>query len=329
MAAGSRVKWPAGPSRPRVRRTWTWTSVVACVAAVTVYAGSAASASPSAVGEGLGSLEAKVVRDAPAGVVSLGDSYSSGLGVGTYDDDCDRTPQSWGMLIFDDDVSASDRLTLACSGADIAEVYDQLEELERLGGTGGRLITLTVGGNDIGFASELANCFVPFVGCDSREAVLRAEIEALVDPLTDLYRAVQAAAPGDEVIVGGYPLLVPDPAVRDSCRALTPLLTTAEREMIRRLGTALNQVIDEAATAAGVRSAGAHLETTFDGREACANGPDDWINGLKLSWPFGGTEEEWEKRWGIAATFVRDSFHPNAAGQRGYADAFAQVWSRS
>jgi hypothetical protein len=78
----------------------------------------------------------------------------------------------------------------------------------------------------------------------------------------------------------------------------------------------------------GARSAGAHLEDVFDGHEACANGPDDWLNGLKLSWPFGADEEELEKQWDVVATFVRDSFHPNSGGQRGYAEAFTQVWGQ-
>jgi lysophospholipase L1-like esterase len=264
---------------------------------------------------------------APTGVVSLGDSYSSGLGAGGYDDDCDRTSQAWGMAIFEDDVSPEDRLLLACSGAQIDDVYDQLDELADSGGSGGRLITLTVGGNDIGFAGELANCFVPFVGCAGRESILMSRIDALVEPLTELYLDVQAAAPGDVLIVGGYPLLVPDPDVRSNCRALTPLLSTAERQMIRRLGVALNQAIDEAATAAGVRSAGAQLETAFDGHEACANGPDDWLNGLKLGSTSNEPDEDApQTRWDAFASFVRESFHPNGAGQAGYAQAFTAVW---
>jgi lysophospholipase L1-like esterase len=325
MAEDSRAEASVSVRRRAGR---AWTTLAGLVVAVLLLPPSVAASSPAAMTDGLEKPVARVVRDAPAGVVSLGDSYSSGLGVGSYDDDCDRTSQAWGMLIFDDAELPSGRVMLACSGADVDDVYDQLEELKAIGGAGGRLITLTVGGNDIGFASELANCFVPFVGCDSREAALMAEIEALVDPLTQLYLDVQAAAPGDELIVGGYPLLVPDPGVRDRCRALTPLLTRAEREMIRRLGVALNRVIDEAETAAGARSAGAHLEEVFDGHEACANGPDDWLNGLKLSWPFGADEEELEKQWDVVATFVRDSFHPNSGGQRGYAEAFTQVWGQ-
>ncbi|WP_158542650.1 GDSL-type esterase/lipase family protein [Phytoactinopolyspora halophila] len=302
----------------------------------------AATLAPSSRGE-IDPPRVRIRRNPPAGVVSLGDSYSSGLGVGEYDDDCDRTPQAWGMLIFSDEIAPSDRQLLACSGATISDVYDQLDDLEGGDGPGERLITLTVGGNDIGFAGELARCFVPLVGCASREDVLADRIDALVEPLRQLYLDVQDAAPADTLIVGGYPLLVPDPDVRSRCRALTPLLSTEERQMIRRLGGALNEAIEEAATAAGVQSAGSQLEETFDGHEACANEPGDWLHGLKLSWPASADEaaaleaelsadleedREAELRWSVVGTFVRDSFHPTVEGQFGYAEAFTRVWSQ-
>ncbi|WP_129667422.1 GDSL-type esterase/lipase family protein [Phytoactinopolyspora endophytica] len=330
----------------RAHRSWVMKAVALGAAAVMLLPAGSAVASSGAHDGADQQPVAEVSREAPTGVVALGDSYSSGLGTEAYEDDCDRTQQAWVWLIFADDVPASERTLLACSGAVIDDVYDQVDELEAVSGAGGRLITVTVGGNDVGFANELANCFVPFVSCTNREDAIMAEINALANPLTELYLAVQSAAPGDELIVGGYPFLVPDPDVRSSCSALTPLLSSPERQMIRRLGSALNEVTEEAASAAGVRSAGTQLEQVFDGHEACANGPDDWLNGLKLGRSSGvdntsageqATEAasddpddpEFEPYWDIISDFVRDSFHPNAAGQAGYADAFASVWGSS
>lgn len=275
--------------------------------------------------------------DVPSAVIALGDSYSSGLGSGGYQDDCDRTPQAWVHLLFGGEVS--DRTLLACSGATIPDVAGQVGQLAQLPGAGDRLITVTVGGNDAGFADELVNCLVSIVSCTSRETALTARIEALHQPLVELYDSIQAAAPGDEVIVGGYPLLVPDPAVRGNCPALTGLLSTSERQMIRRLGVLLNDVVDEAAAAAGVRSASAQVESTFVGHEACANGLDDWLYGLKISWRDSAAAEtpapsetpspSFHARWAIASSFVRDSFHPTVAGQAGYASAFEAAWAGS
>lgn len=287
-------------------------------------------------------------NDVPTGVVAMGDSYSSGLGTGDYLDDCDRTTNAWGHLIFGDAVT--ERALLACSGAALPDMPAQLSALTALDdAAGGRLITLTVGGNDVGFADELINCLTSFVSCTEREPVLLARVDALVTPLAALYDEIEAAAPGDELIVGGYPYLVPDPAVRSDCPALTNLLSVSERQMIRRVGAALNDAIDEAAALAGVRSAASSLETVFDGHEACGNDPQDWLWGLKLTWPWdaagrsaaaaaGATpapqpEGEtsatvFDPQWDIVAGFVSDSFHPNPAGHAGYAEAFEQVWAQ-
>ena len=296
-------------------------------------------AAPASAGSASAAPETAAESSAPAAVVTLGDSYSSGLGAGDYQDDCDRTPRAWGNIIFGDAVT--DRTLLACSGAQIPQVRAQIEQLAELPGEpGGRLITLTVGGNDVGFADELINCLTPFVSCLNREAVISERIDALHDPLVDVYTSIQAAAPGDEVIVGGYPMLVPDPGVRSDCSALTGLLSSAERQMIRRLGVELNDAIDAAADAAGVRSAGTELEQVFDGHEACANGADDWLYGLKLSWPSAADgltatpeaqgepspSSSYEQQWEVVAGFVSNSFHPTVAGQAGYASAFEQVW---
>lgn len=273
--------------------------------------------------------------EVPAAVIALGDSYSSGLGAGGYTNDCDHTPHAWGSTIFGDAVT--ERTLLACSGASIADVALQVEQLAALPGEpGGRLITVTVGGNDIGFADELVNCLLSFLSCTRREEELAERIDGLRRPLAELYRSIQDVAPGDEIIVGGYPMLVPDPAVREDCSALTGLLSVRERQMIRRLGVALNDVIDRAAADAGVPAVSSELEELFDGHEACSNGPDDWLYGVKLSWPTGDEQgdgpsgatvaESDRGRWSMVVSLVKDSFHPNLAGQAGYAQAFEDTW---
>jgi len=265
---------------------------------------------------------------APTAVVTLGDSYSSGLGSGGYYNDCDNTPNAWGNLIFSETVTS--RTMLACSGATIPTVQGQVDQLAGLPSNGNRLVTVTVGGNDAGFADELVNCFLS--NCTRNRAVLESRIDGLVGPLTSLYDEIQAAAPGDRVLVGGYPLLVPDPDVRGWCYALTFLITSAERDMIRDLGVRLNDVIDRAAAAAGVTSVTTDLEVRFTGHEACQNSSRDWIYGLSLSGGFGASGQQPAGpviasggRYGVQADFVRDSFHPTRRGQQAYADSFEAV----
>ncbi|WP_157987436.1 SGNH/GDSL hydrolase family protein [Jiangella endophytica] len=308
----------------RSPRSIARTAVTLCVAAV-VLVGAALGAAADA-----SATETAEAADTPSAVITLGDSYSSGLGAGGYVDDCDRTPQAWNNLIFGGDVT--DRTLLACSGARIAEVTQQVQQLATIPGAGDRLITVTVGGNDAGFADQLVNCLVSFLSCTRREAELTTLINSLHQPLVQLYDAVQAAAPGDEVIVGGYPMLVPDPAVRSDCPALTGLLSDSERQMIRRLGVLLNDVIDNAAAEAGVESASDEVASIFDGHEACANAAGDWLYGLKISWsadnePTIASASPYQPQWDVASSFVRDSFHPTVNGQAGYADAFEEAWA--
>jgi hypothetical protein len=300
-----------------------------------------ATAGPDARGTASAEIGVRSAEDIPAAVISLGDSYSSGLGAGSTIDDCDRTSRAWGLTIFGSAVT--DRTLLACSGAGIPEVAGQVEQLAALPRKPGTaLITVTVGGNDIDFTKEIIICLTPFVSCLEREPTLTARINDLHEPLVDLYRSIQAAAPGDEIIVGGYPLLVPDPDVRPNCSALTHLLSPAERHMIRRLGAALNDAIDGAAQEAGVLSAASRLEEVFDGHEACDNRSGDWLYGLKFSLlsqsnrsrqnPPNADESslpiwEYRPRWDIIVSFIKASFHPNDAGQAGYAHAFERAWA--
>ncbi|WP_147375459.1 SGNH/GDSL hydrolase family protein [Jiangella rhizosphaerae] len=312
----------------RSPRSIARTAVTLGVAAVVLVGAAIGAAADASATE-----TAEAADDVPSAVVTLGDSYSSGLGAGGYLDDCDRTPQAWNNLVFGNAVT--DRTLLACSGAAIPDVAQQVQQLAAIPGAGDRLITVTVGGNDAGFADELVNCLVSFVSCTRREAELSALISGLHQPLVQLYDAVQAAAPGDEVIVGGYPMLVPDPAVRSDCPALTGLLSTSERQMIRRLGMLLNDVIDGAAAEAGVESASDEVAAVFDGHEACANAPGDWLYGLKISWtdsteptaPATASASPYRPQWDIVSSFVRDSFHPTVNGQAGYAVAFEEAWA--
>lgn len=314
----------------RSPRSLTRTAVTLCVAAVVLVGAALGAAADASATE----TTAESAADTPSAVITLGDSYSSGLGAGGYVDDCDRTPQAWNNLIFGGAVT--DRTLLACSGAAIPELTQQVQQLAAIPGAGDRLITVTVGGNDAGFADELINCLTSFFSCTRREAELTTLINSLHQPLVQLYDSVQAAAPGDEVIVGGYPMLVPDPAVRDDCPALTGLLSDSERQMLRRLGVLLNDVIDNAAAEAGVESASDEVAAVFNGHEACANASGDWLYGLKISWtdstePTTATAtaggSPYQPQWDIVSSFVRDSFHPTVNGQAGYADAFEEAWA--
>ncbi len=144
--------------------------------------------------------------DAPEGPVSwlsTGDSYSSGEGVFGNEGPCAQSPNAWGPL-------TADRLTMnygwtispkaftACSGALVEGFFNptDLPSLYEWGLAQGvpqrvDVITLSFGGNDVGFAEILEDCIIvpdswvdfAFVsGCDVSEVDIQDRINALLDP---------------------------------------------------------------------------------------------------------------------------------------------------
>lgn len=99
-------------------------------------------------------------------VLVLGDSYSSGEGAGDYEPNsdqvtCHRSPHAYAGV-----VGGTGTKVIACSGAVAADLYGNVDF-----GSGGQLskltdaenpdvVFLTIGGNDIGFAGVVEQCFL-------------------------------------------------------------------------------------------------------------------------------------------------------------------------
>ena len=221
---------------------------------------------------------------------ALGDSYSSGVGTLSHIPDkstnpCYRTSYSYGALLFRyaDELNKLDTfINATCSGAVTYDIVRDgqhrsfsnlptspaVAQIEHLDETVD-LITLTIGGNDVGFAPILSYCLV-VAGCHSkfREAVgghydpNEKNIEGLYSTLFDTYRAILAKAPNASVFVLGYPTILsnysehePDCFTYEGLSALTGVsgLDEGEVSYFQRLGRLLNSTIASAAADAGVR----------------------------------------------------------------------------
>jgi lysophospholipase L1-like esterase len=233
--------------------------------------------------------------------VALGDSYSSGLGTGSYLNDgtsCSRSMYAYPAL---DAARLGLSLTFrACAGSTIADVRStQLGALS----AGIGYVTVTAGGNDIGFASVLTECAKPawFSDCngaiDGAVAIIRAQIPA---SLAGLYADIRAKAPNARTVVVGYPRLFNG----TDCHLLT-WFSGAEMTRLNATADLLDSVTAAAASAAGFTFS--DPRTAFTGHAICSSSP--WIN--NLTWP------------------LDDSFHPNKAGQVGYAGVVAPALSGS
>ncbi|WP_225100864.1 SGNH/GDSL hydrolase family protein [Streptomyces sp. CoH27] len=212
-------------------------------------------------------------RTAAMGYVALGDSYSSGVGAGDYlpgPAHCKRSSRSYPMLW-----AASHHTTAfafpACNGAHASDVLkDQLTAL----GPGTRLVTLTVGGSDAGFATVMTTCALGGTDrCLSAVSRARAAMDgALPRDLDRLYSAIRDRAPAARVVVLGYPHLY---HLMGTCQAG---LQDTERAAIDRAVDRLDTMIAE--RAAGHGFAFADVRSAFTGHEICSRAP--WLHSVDL-----------------------------------------------
>lgn len=260
--------------------------------ALVLAAALSAQADPGAPGAGADSRTGAV--SAPAAdttYVALGDSFSAGTGTRASTGDCYRSPYGYPALIAT--AQGLDLDYQACSGATTADVLNhQVGTLT----AETDLVTMTIGGNDLGFSDVITECALPGWLSNCTGAI-NGGLSTLRNQLPTRYDAVLGAidsgAPNADVRIGGYPLLFNG---RD-CNLLT-FFSSSEMSRLNAATHELDTLVKQKTTAAGhtfVDPRGA-----FTSHAVCDN--VEWINGL--SWP------------------VVESFHPNRAGNVGYADVF-------
>jgi lysophospholipase L1-like esterase len=231
--------------------------------------------------------------------VALGDSYAAGWGAPPADpeDPCQRSAQGYPTLLDDAQKRIELEVNAACKGAKTADVINtQLSALN----SDTRLVTLTVGGNDLNVADVAATCTTPGVTAaqciaDIQNAVTPAKLQALDDALTDLYAKVAARAPDARIVVTGYPYLA-DPAPG------SPIITA-----LNAATDQLNATIKQAVTV--TQNADVNIRYVDVTAEFAGHGifsPNPFINPP-------GTEA---------------AFHPNALGYSVYATAIADALPR-
>ncbi len=229
--------------------------------------------------------------------VALGDSYAAGVGGGARRNACWRADDGY-------PVQVARRLSLdvaynACLGATIADVAaNQVEAL----GADTTHVSITLGGNDIGFVPVLIAAAEPGwmtnsdVSIDHAVIAIRRDLPGRLD---GLYADIAARAPQARVLVTGYPRLFNGV----DCNLAT-FFSAHEMARLNAAADELGSTIAAAARRAGFTYAG--VGSRFS-RHAVCDDPE-WINGV--SWPLEG------------------SFHPNALGHTAYADVVSEAFAR-
>ncbi|GAB3229373.1 SGNH family lipase [Glycomyces halotolerans] len=227
-----------------------------------------------------------------ANYVALGDSYTSGVGAGDYDgEECLRSESAYPRLLAD---RLKGRFKFpACSGADTEDLLaDQIDSLNR----GTRLVTVGIGGNDIGWGTAVGACMQPETfDCmpvvARSEAAITGELPARLD---EVYTEIAERAPSAEVYVLGYPRLFNE---EEPCESI-PYITPAEQAEMNEAADLLADVIEAKADEHGFTYV--DVIDVFEGHAVCDQ--DSWINGH---------------------TGTVDSFHPTEKGQGAYLAALA------
>ncbi|MFK4148331.1 SGNH/GDSL hydrolase family protein [Streptomyces sp. NPDC004065] len=225
---------------------------------------------------------------AAGGYVALGDSYSSGVGAGSYissSGSCDRSTKAYPYL-WNAAHSPSSFAFTACSGARTDDVLaNQLGPLN----SGTSLVSITIGGNDAGFADVMTTCVLQSDStCLSRINTAKAYVDStLPGKLDNLYSVIRGKAPSARVVVIGYPRFY---KLGQTCLGLSE----TKRSAINGAADHIDAAIAKAAANHGFVYG--DVRTTFTGHEICSG--SSWLH--SVNW-----------------LNIGESYHPTAAGQSG------------
>ncbi len=229
---------------------------------------------------------------------AVGDSYAAGVGNTPlkHAGSTGRSASAYPVLLAGRDNKVTFLAESGATTVDVmtTQVQNVLPQTQQ--------ITVTVGGNDVGFATVVLACAAsPGRACEAAMAGAGAAIIALPEQLGALLAQLQQKAPGATIYVTGYPMLFQPTMAAEPCPGL-PGYDAAAMGMLDAGTAQLNSVIRGTATALGFE----YVDVTpeFVGHGLC-DGTNSYIFPPTFS---GGYPDP-------------SSLHPNATGQEAYARA--------
>jgi len=247
--------------------------------------------------------------------VALGDSYAAGPLIPLQNGrpaGCLRSNRNYPALVADTG-RVPDFRDVSCSGATTEDLF--APQVTTLGTNGPQLdalgtdtagVTLTIGGNDIGFGGIISECAArsprkplgsaceDFFTADGEDE-LAARIDETAPRIAAALAEIENRSPDAEVFLVGFPAILPDDG--PGCFPVVPF-SAGDVEYLRETETALNAMLAEQADEAGVT----YVDTydRFIGHDVCTLPGTKWIEGL-------------------VPTAPAAPVHPNALGMRAMA----------
>lgn len=230
--------------------------------------------------------------------VALGDSYTSGPLVLPFDDrfvplDCGQSLVNYPHLVARA-LQVRSFVDVSCGSAKLDDLYAPQDGLP-LGGTnrpqldavgpGTDLITLGMGGNDVGFTGLALDCVrllgppleapcTPAVTAGGRDRT-SDRIAAMGVELGQALEAIRAKAPSARILVVGYPAALPANGV--ACWPYLPILQADMPYLVARY-TEMNRTLARTARAHGHRYVDVYGSSI--GHDACQPPALAWTNGM-------------------------------------------------
>ncbi len=242
--------------------------------------------------------------------IALGDSFAAGLGAKDYILSSGNCFRSRNAFSIDEVYGIANIFNFtpkfyACSGATTKTLLKYQIEKHKSLFKKAKLITVVIGGNNVNFAEVLTFCLFN-KDCQNyfsnKLISLQKTIDNQIYKLTNTFKKLKKVSPNAQILVLGYPYLF-NRNYNEFCD-INRFIELEEQEFLNNMTDRLNHVIENAALNAGIN----YLSVTeaFSGHEICSE--DSWISS------FDPTENA-----------LIESFHPNARGQKAYADVIKQA----
>jgi lysophospholipase L1-like esterase len=262
--------------------------------------------------------------------VALGSSFASGPGLNLIDPMCSRSSNNYPSLVATSlDLTLTD---VSCGGATVGNVLDvpqfgrppQIQSVT----ADTKLVTVTVGGNDAQYLSQLirtacqanpAPVDAALVGLppflvdlvrpalcapmtDADRSASQIALDLIAGRLVDLIEQIRVRAPDARIVLVDYVTIVPQSG--RTCDGLP--LSQSEAKYFLDVARQLQLATKHAAQQSGAELVEASKASR--GHDACSNDP--WVFGFEFGNILAGGAK---------------AFHPNAAGMTAVADLVAQT----
>ena len=222
----------------------------------------------------------------PTDYAALGDSFASGGGAPPYDVKpvaCARSKRGW-PFVFDEASDLVDDVEMrACGGAKIDQLFglfekgDEYAQIPHEPDDDVGLVTLSIGGNDVGLGPAIAACATLDCSGVASSPQFTAALAGITKRLVEeVYPALRTAYPRAKLVHVGYPRATPAAGepVQD-CPWLVGPVRTAPEAIVAAVNGALQAATQQAAP----------LDVTFvdvtdalAGHELCTFSP--WVHPL-------------------------------------------------